>query len=93
MALRSIALFDELGDLRGSIRPTELAGLSFFSLGLLQEAFEKRVKTTKIGEKIGDYRKMAQAVLYQAQLEDRLRPGGIPYPRSRRQQSVPKKQM
>ena len=81
MALRSIALFDELGDLRGSIRPTELAGLSFFGLGLLNEALEKRVRTTEIGEKIGDYRKMAQAVLYQAQLEDRLRPGGDTLPK------------
>ena len=54
--LRSIALYEEMGDPRGMIHAVENAGTTFlYCGGLFQEAKEKLRQMVQIGEKVGDY--------------------------------------
>jgi tetratricopeptide (TPR) repeat protein/KaiC/GvpD/RAD55 family RecA-like ATPase len=58
-ALRSVALYKELEDLRGQMLAYDRLGSCFGRAGLFQEADDCHYEGLKIGEKIGDYNKMA----------------------------------
>ena len=57
---RSIALFQELGDLRAQIKVTYWTTISYNSFGLFREAIEKSRQTVELGWKLGDYDKLAR---------------------------------
>ncbi len=54
-ALRSVALYEELEDLRGQLRARSVFGWALRQPELFQEAIDNAEKTVRIGEKIGDY--------------------------------------
>jgi tetratricopeptide (TPR) repeat protein len=61
--LRSMAVFEELNDVRGEIDATFEGGDAFLSLGLYQESWSKYNNFLKVGQKIGDFNRMAQAIV------------------------------
>jgi len=60
-ALHAVALYDELGDTRGLMDACNRAGQSFGYRMLTREALEIYEKAIKIGEKIGDFNRLAEA--------------------------------
>jgi pentatricopeptide repeat protein len=61
ISLRAIALYNELGDSRGLMDAYNRAGQYFGFRMLKKEALEMYEKAIRIGEKIGDYNKLAEA--------------------------------
>lgn len=59
--LRALTLFDELGDARGLLDACNRAGQSLGYRMLTKEALEMHEKTFRIGEKTGDFNRMAEA--------------------------------
>ena len=60
--LRSIAIFNEIGDARGEILASLIGGGECFMLcGLFEECYQVLANVVKIGERIGDYDDLAQA--------------------------------
>ena len=60
-ALWAVALFEELGDTRGLMDACHRAGQSFGSYFLTREALDMQAKAISIGERIGDFNRMAEA--------------------------------
>lgn len=60
-ALRAVALYDELGDARGLMDACNRAGQSFGYRMLKKEALGMFEKAVIIGEKIGDFNRLAEA--------------------------------
>lgn len=58
-ALRSIAIYEELRDLRRLEFAYSRLGTAFYKCGFFQKARDSYLKAIKIGEKVGDYNKMA----------------------------------
>jgi len=70
--LRSIQMFEELGDLHGVISSTQWAGVAFFGLNFLTEAAEMLTKAIQLGERIGAYNHLAMSSLYLGQVQEQL---------------------
>jgi tetratricopeptide (TPR) repeat protein len=64
--LRAVTLFDELKDSRGLTDACNRAGQSFGYRMLTKEALDMNEKTCKIGEKIGYFNRMAEALVSSA---------------------------
>lgn len=62
-ALRAVALYDELGDTRGLMDACNRAGQSFGYRMLANEALDVYAKALRIGEKIGDFNRLAEAAV------------------------------
>jgi len=63
--LRSIAMYEEIGDLRGLLDALFFAGESFQMYGvLIQEAKQQLARTVQLGEKVGNFDRLAGALLY-----------------------------
>ena len=60
-ALRAVALYDELGDSRGLMDACNRAGQSFGYRMLTKEALNMHEKAIRIGGKIGDFNRLAEA--------------------------------
>jgi tetratricopeptide (TPR) repeat protein/KaiC/GvpD/RAD55 family RecA-like ATPase len=70
--LRSIAIREELGDLRGLMSSMLGAGIALFFYGFFQEAEKILINAIKIGGRIGDYERMSQASLALGRVLERL---------------------
>jgi sugar-specific transcriptional regulator TrmB/tetratricopeptide (TPR) repeat protein len=58
--LRSLALFRELGDLRGQLGIYQRAGFAYFPLcGFIEEALDMITKAVKVGKEISSYQRLA----------------------------------
>jgi tetratricopeptide (TPR) repeat protein len=71
-AVRSVALYEELGDLRGQMDANNRAGQAFYYCGFKDQALEKFDKAIELAEKIHDFNRMAEASAFSSFiLEDR----------------------
>ena len=61
---RSIGYYQELGDFRGEMEALFRSGHVFFNCRLYDEAIQSYSKTEEIGQRIGDYNRMAWATSY-----------------------------
>ena len=61
---RSISYYQELGDFRGEMEALSRSGHVFFNCRLYDEASQSYSKTVEIGQRIGDYNRMAWATSY-----------------------------
>jgi len=61
--LRSIAMYEELGDQRGLLDAVLYAGQSFQGVLLFQEARDRFTRAVQIGEKIGHYDRISEALM------------------------------
>jgi KaiC/GvpD/RAD55 family RecA-like ATPase/tetratricopeptide (TPR) repeat protein len=61
--VRAIAIFDDLGYLQGKIDALMWAADGFGFSGLPDQSYKLYQETIKLGEKIGDYRRIAEATL------------------------------
>ena len=59
--LRSIAILGELGDLRRQMEGYWVAGVQFADIGLGQESSDMLKNAIEIGERLGDYKTVAEA--------------------------------
>lgn len=66
--LHSIALYEELNDLRGQMDANNRAGQVFSICRFFEESWRKFAKAIEIGEKIGDYNRMAEASAFSSLL-------------------------
>jgi tetratricopeptide (TPR) repeat protein/KaiC/GvpD/RAD55 family RecA-like ATPase len=66
--LRSVALFEEVGDFRGQMEANLWAGITFAICGLEREAIASLLKVIEIDEKqkIGDYMRLGEAYGWQS---------------------------
>lgn len=69
-SLRSVSLFEELGDFRSQMEACFFAGLTFSNCLLSTEAFEMFVKIMEIDEKtkMGDYLRLSDANVFSSRL-------------------------
>jgi tetratricopeptide (TPR) repeat protein len=63
-ALRSVALYEELNDLRGQMDANNRAGQVSSICRFTEESWRKYTKAIEIGEKIGDYNRLAEAMAF-----------------------------
>jgi tetratricopeptide (TPR) repeat protein len=67
-AVRSVAMYDELGDFRGQMDANNRAGQAFHCCGFSEEALKRFDKAVEIGSKIHDYNRMAEATAYSSSI-------------------------
>lgn len=71
--LRSIAMYEEMGDPRGLLEALSFAGESFLRYGvLLHEAKDKLTRAVQLGEKMGSYDKIAAARINLGAIAERM---------------------
>ena len=71
-AERSIALYEDLGDIRGQMNASLWGGVVFVHSGLFQEALDRYAVAVRIGEKIGDFITLAWVGLREGALLEHI---------------------